>query len=301
MTTSNDVLNTKKGPSTIMRAKFGPGMLLQHEDLEQLNTYTRDLSRLLFRSFFGCGVVCGLTVSVDTDNCGKIIVTVQAGVALNCLGDPIYVPKDVQLNATDGCDPNSPPLDTLYVWLCSCPKCCAPRTPSCGCDEGESKPACTREVDWYEVYVGRKRPECACGCDSSKKPADNTTQTTQPTGAQAPPANPDDHPCKCKCVDPCLPCYKGHYDGTCGCKCEDSNCVILACLNYNQKDKNWTTDHSVRRFIRPVLIRDPKVAEESAKPSPTPSPATPSPAPPSPALSAMVAPTSTSKTVKKYK
>src|ERR1041384_1942492 len=154
MTTPSVVFNTRKGPSTIKRAIFGPGMLLQHEDLEQLNTYTRDLSRLLFRSFFGCGVVCGLTVHADTDNCGKTIVTVDAGVALNCLGDPIYVPNQVKFEATDGCDPTNSPPSPLYVWLCSCPKCCAPRTPSCGCDEGESTPACTREVDWYEIHLG---------------------------------------------------------------------------------------------------------------------------------------------------
>src|SRR6478735_7799404 len=113
MTTSSVVLKSQKGPSTIKRAKFGPGMLLQHEDLEQLNTYTRDLSRLLFRSFFGCGVVCGLTVRAQ-DNCGKTSVTVDAGVALNCLGDPIYVPNPVTFDATDGCDPIHQ-LDKLYV------------------------------------------------------------------------------------------------------------------------------------------------------------------------------------------
>ena len=49
MTSSSVALKTQKGPSTIKRAIFGPGMLLQHEDLEQLNLYTRDLSRLLGR------------------------------------------------------------------------------------------------------------------------------------------------------------------------------------------------------------------------------------------------------------
>src|SRR5262245_35113536 len=163
MNKTNNIVASRKDTSTLTRAKFGPGMLLQHEDLEQLNTYTRDLSRLLFRSFFGCGVVCGLTVSAR-DHCGKTIVTVGAGVALNCLGDPISVPKEVEFDATDGCDPENRP-SPLWVWLCSCPKCCAPRTPSCGCDDGESTPACTREVDWYEIHLGLDRPKCACGCE----------------------------------------------------------------------------------------------------------------------------------------
>ncbi len=264
MNTSSVVPKSYKGPSTIKRAIFGPGMLLQHEDLEQLNLYTRDLSRLLFRSFFGCGVVCGLKVSAQ-DKCGKTSVTVEAGVALNCLGDPIYVPKDVEFDATDGCDPAPP---ALYVWLCSCPKCCAPRTPSCGCDEGGGTPACTREVDWYEIYVGKEKPDCACGCDLPK-PAGDTTPPTDTTGEQVPDApalmgatapgstatKPDDHPCRCADPGP-KSCYYEHYQGKCGCKCEDSNCVVLAKLTHDD-NKKWTTDYTVRRFIRPVLVRDP--------------------------------------------
>src|SRR5215469_6373892 len=93
MSNANGTLASKKDTSTLIRAIFEPGMLLQHEDLDQLNAYTRDLSRLLFRSFFGCGVVCGLVVSADPDPCGKVYVTVDPGLALSCNGDPIYVPK----------------------------------------------------------------------------------------------------------------------------------------------------------------------------------------------------------------
>lgn len=276
MTTPSVVLKTQKGPSTIQRAKFGPGMLLQHEDLEQLNLYTRDLNRLLFRSFFGCGVVCGLTVSA-TDNCGKTMVTVDAGVALGCIGDPIYVPKSVTFAATDGCDPDNPP-SPLWVWLCSCPKCCAPRTASCGCDDGDSAPACTREVDWYEIHLGLEKPECACGCEPLE-PTSNTTQPTEPTGAQVPgaptlmgavysgstTAKPDGHPCQC--ADPDSTCYHDHYQGKCGCKCEDSNCVVLAKLTYDGDKKVWTPDYRVRRFIRPVLVRDPLAVDPAAQSS----------------------------------
>jgi hypothetical protein len=277
MATSSVVLKTQKGPSMIKRAKFGPGMLLQSEDLEQLNLYTRDLSRLLFRSFFGCGVVCGLTVGA-TDNCGKTVVTVGSGVALNCLGDPIYVPKDVRFEATDGCDPDNPTPNPLWVWLCSCPKCCAPRTPSCGCDDGDGTPACTREVDWYEIHLGTEKPECACGCELPKPkdtpPQDQPAPAAEvvagealaPAAAQpAPnaPANPPADPCQC--ADPKSDCYKDHYNGVCGCKCDDSNCVVLALLKYDADDETWTPDYRVRRFIRPVLMRDPIAVDPAAQ------------------------------------
>ena len=52
-------LSSIKGTSTLVRPKFGPGMLLQADDLDSLTTYTRELNRLMFRSLFGCGVVCG--------------------------------------------------------------------------------------------------------------------------------------------------------------------------------------------------------------------------------------------------
>src|SRR6267143_883908 len=96
MNNTNEPVGKTPGLSTLERARFGPGMLLQHEDLELLNTYTRDLSRLLFRSFFGCGVICGLKVTAEP-HCGPVKVTVQPGVALSCAGDPIYVPSAVDV------------------------------------------------------------------------------------------------------------------------------------------------------------------------------------------------------------
>ena len=79
-------------------------MLLQHEDLEQLNVYTRELNRLMFRSLFGCGVVCGLVVGTDV-KCGKVNVTVGSGLALDCQGDPIYVPQPQSIVRRRGVQP----------------------------------------------------------------------------------------------------------------------------------------------------------------------------------------------------
>ena len=98
MSGSNVTINSTKGLSTLVRPRFGPGMLLQHEDLDQLNVYARELNRLMFRSLFGCGVVCGLVVTTDA-KCGPRI-TVDAGLALTCDGDPIYVPKASPLPST---------------------------------------------------------------------------------------------------------------------------------------------------------------------------------------------------------
>src|SRR5437016_376615 len=103
------------GKSTLSTARFAPGMLLQHDDLQTLADFPRQLSRLLFRSLFGCGVVCGLVVEVSLQ-CGKLQIKVHAGVALGCNGDPIQVPSDATLSA-DLEDKDK--LTELWVLLCA--------------------------------------------------------------------------------------------------------------------------------------------------------------------------------------
>jgi hypothetical protein len=247
MNKTKTTIASKKDASTLVRAVFGPGMLLQSDDLEQLNTYTRDLSRLLFRSFFGCGVVCGLLVSV-AGQCGKEYVTVQSGLALDCSGDPIYVPKDEQFALDEYCSPNLP--DHLWVLLCRTQKCCAPRTSMCTCDDDGATSECTRERDCFEIRVVSTLPECICGCPEKRLQSESS----------------------CKCVNPDDPCYKDHYAGKCGCSCEDGSscdctCVVLAELNkQDDPQEPWKVDHGVRRFIRPVLMRDPELEKATDKP-----------------------------------
>ncbi len=265
---TNDRVGIYKGTSTLERARFGPGMLLQHDDLEKLNTYTRDLSRLLFQSFFGCGVVCGLIVTAKED-CGKLRVNVTAGLALACSGDPVYVPTDETFLTDEKLDKE---ITTLWVVLCGTKKCCAPRVATCATDDDEATSDCTREKDTYEIRVLRKRPDCVCGCPEQPKSQNQTNQNSLLPGK----ADEGD----CKCVKPYKPvptCYDKHYDGECGCNCGkctgcDCQCIVLALLNKpTDETLPWKTDHSVRSFKRPVLMRDPQVEREQ---TPTKPPAT---------------------------
>jgi hypothetical protein len=244
MNTTKTTIASTQGCSTLVRARFGPGMLLQHEDLEQLTTYTQELSRLLFRSFFGCGVICGLVVSSDAE-CGKVYVNIGSGVALDCVGNPIYVPKDQRFALDNDCNPDL--AAPLWVILCSSLKCCAPRTSMCSCDDDSATSTCTRERDCFEIRVVSKLPDCVCGCPKPRK----TLQSD------------------CRCVNPADDCYKDHYAGICGCTCSggsscDCNCVVLAVLNQQPDSGEWKADHSVRRFIRPALMRDPEIADTAS-------------------------------------
>jgi hypothetical protein len=254
MATKNLPLGTAVGTGTLMLPQFAPGMLLQSDDLSALGAYSRDLSRLLFRTLFGCGVICGLKVTTLW-KCDKLTVTIDPGVALDCCGDPIQVTTTQHITIDSQCDPTFP--KKLYVVLCEKNKCCAPRPAMCASDNGDSTPVCTREKYGFEITVVRERPDCACGCP-----------------------NPDDLTAdeglldsKCQCANPKLPCYKDHYTGVCGCDCCGSgtdctcncNCVLLASLNYQggQDTTAWAVDHRVRRFVRPVLIQDP-LADQAA-------------------------------------
>lgn len=261
MTTTQDTIHSIKGTSKLVRARFGPGMLLQHEDLEQLNAYTRELSRLMFRSLFGCGVVCGLQVGAEA-KCGKVTVTVSAGLALDCSGDPVYLPRDQTLTFDEDCLRSD--VKSVWVLLCSHTKCCAPRPAVCASDEDETPSVCTRERDGFEIRIVSARPPCICGCPEGYVAGDRASE--------------------CGCVDPSDPCYKDHYLGKCGChggeQCDCAcECILLARLDKPHYGARWPEDHSVRRFIRPVLMRDPLSVTDLGLTAEPPSTTTPEPTP----------------------
>ncbi|HET7058571.1 MAG TPA: hypothetical protein VFI05_07555 [Nitrospiraceae bacterium] len=264
MTANKQPVASKTDTSTLVRPKFGPGMLLQHEDLEQLTGYTRELSRLMFRSLFGCGVICGLVVKVEL-KCGQLRVSIDPGLALECSGDPVYVPKVQQITIDEHCDKNI--TNDLWVVLCGTVKCCAPRASMCAPDDDEMPSICTRERDSFEIRVVSERPKCVCGCPEPKtephaEPGKEMHEMQRKSGETVD---------RYDCVDCSNPCHKHHYAGDCGCHCDDCSdcdckCILLARLRIpHDKKPDWRVDHSVRRFIRPVLMRDPQVAKEKER------------------------------------
>lgn len=231
---------TFRGTSTLMRSVFSPGMLLQHGDLDQLNNYTRDLSRLLFKSLLGCGVICGLKVNATFDKCGRIKITISEGVALSCSGDPIHVSQNEIIWLKEEFDPD---IKAIWVLVRLKVKACAPRSSQC-CEDDDSDTACSREREGYEFKVVSARPEWVCGSpeEDAKTP------------------DPDPKENRYKCADPSLLGYKDHYAGNCSdCDC-DCKYVLLARLDQDTVDNkvSWKAEHGVRRYVRPVLAKDPE-------------------------------------------
>ncbi|MDR5761445.1 hypothetical protein [Caballeronia sp. LZ035] len=300
MSANGKITDPVTGNASLVRPRFSPGLLLRDDDLNQAIDYTRDLSRLLFRTMFGCGVVCGLRVSVQPF-CDGVRLTVGPGVALDCHGDPIHVPQSRTLTLDPACGARKVP-SILWVVLRRTDKSCAPRSSVCSCEDDDTDTTvCTRERDCYEIGVLGERPRCVCGCempsgevsqeesnngggrqlgDDTNDPAADTSMAlrSRAAGGGAPsPVETD-----CRCADPASACYKDHYDGLCACDCCDctNQWVVLALAQATQIDKktsngatadpaarNWRIDHRVRRFVRPVLMRDP-VAWEEQHPQP---------------------------------
>ena len=65
MNANANIVDQVTGSSTLVRPRFSPGLLLRDDDLKVGVDYTRELSRLMFRSLFGCGVICGLKVEAS--------------------------------------------------------------------------------------------------------------------------------------------------------------------------------------------------------------------------------------------
>lgn len=272
MTANTRYVALAKDLSTLVRPRFGPGMLLQHDDLEQLSLYTRELSRLMFRTLFGCGVMCGLVVKVEPPKCGKVYVVVTDGVGLDCAGDPVYVPKTQRFAIDEKCEKQ--PTGTLWVVLCRTEKCCAPRTAPCPPDNDEAPATCTRERDGFEIRVVSTQPECVCGCPEGLVEHDPPSSGDSPGVVEIsnPPNGTTIQPEDCRCANPNRRCYRDHYDGKCGCHCDDCSdcdcrCILLARLINDSKTEKqpWKVDHSVRRFVRPVLMRDPEIERDKAR------------------------------------
>ncbi|HMN44652.1 MAG TPA: hypothetical protein PKE27_08775 [Povalibacter sp.] len=273
-------MNTKKllahkdGVATLVRPLYAPGLLLEDTDLTTAVDYTRNALQLAMRSLFGCGVICGLEIS------GKYIcerrqvqIIVSAGVALDCSGNLIHVPKDVTLLYDPKCDTMKPEL-----WVEVCYSTCESKPGSTACSEEDSLTTVNRRSrDAYAIRVWESRPKCACACPSqdtrNPDPDPNdccggvtvtTTvetsccgqeQTATTTTTTAPPASaPVGTQQQQQIPLPVCACYEDHNNGKCGCDC-GGDCVLLGVLKIpSDQSEQWQADRTARRFVRPMLL-----------------------------------------------
>lgn len=261
-------LNVAKGTGTLVRPQYAPGLLLEDEDLTSAVDYTRNSMRLMFRSLFGCGVICGLKVSAEFP-CGihRVRVTVASGVALDCSGNPIEVRDATPVEYDWGC---ATVAGTLWVAVCYVDRCCMPTDVGCSDDESSTK-VFRRSLDGYEIRIFECMPECVCSCEKLKERVTTQdpsaccdehatgTPTTPSPAAVSVPGTPvstntvGSGTADSRADDPCN-CYKAHNCSECACDCGCS-CVVVGKINVVDVAKGtYNVDYSPVRHIRPMLI-----------------------------------------------
>ena len=268
-----------QGKSSLQRPNYASGLLLEDEDLSAAVAYTRGAMRLMLRSLFGCGVVCGLKVTAELICHGSVLkYTVAKGVALDCAGDLIHVTEERSCELDPDCAPFDP---TLYVTLCYTETTCRPRDISCSPGD-DAQIVQTRIQEGWEIKLSKTQPPCACSCLPAPPPGTlppgslsdcgcgggNPAAVEERRRAEAlanAPASPTEQGAAAETPKDNCACYKGHNDGVCECVC-NCTCVLIAVidttkvLNAAAADADPTVprqldvDSSMRRLNRPVLV-----------------------------------------------
>jgi hypothetical protein len=273
MSTAKELIEAKKGTSTLVRPRFSPGLLLQDSDLNSAVDYGRTLTQLLLRNLFGCGVICGYEVSGSVDTCNQLQVTVGRGLALDCVGNPIELATSQTLKVSSKCAPDLP----CEIWVVIRARECSssPREVSCSPEDGTTGTVCTRVCDGYEIRLVTELPECVCGCyrketDKSpegccdEKPALSREQSEAQERLRRrlkPWEECDDEEKRQRLREMeqgTHRCDRDHRLGVCNCAC-CCDWVLLARLLCCEKDdaaRKYCVDHTVRRYIRPMLAPD---------------------------------------------
>jgi len=253
-----------QGTGTLVQPLFSRGLLLEDDDLTAGVTYTRDLVRLMFRSLFGCGVICGLEVTAAPDcHNSRIKVTVTKGLGLDCFGNPIEVRRDETLTYDPECKPFA---QKLWVLACYREKPCRPKDASCAVDE-ESEVVQTRAHGGYELTLVTARPKCACSCEppevvsgSSDDCCGDAADDDNENEHDEDDDNDNDNDASAYCE-----CYRKHYEFKCDCDC-GCKCIVIGKIDVvlsGEELKDAPVDSSVVRHIRPALIGYEKCREAS--------------------------------------
>ena len=85
-------MNAKDGEGALKRVNYYMGQLLTVEDFKQEQKYHIEKHRRHNRCLHGCGIVCGLEVSVEEN-----MICVSPGFALDCMGNEICVYQAAKL------------------------------------------------------------------------------------------------------------------------------------------------------------------------------------------------------------
>jgi hypothetical protein len=171
---------------------FHDGMVVTADDLETAARYPVSLLQSVLRSYFGCGVVCGLELTPVTKPMAEYpwVVRVACGLALDCQGFPIELTCPVELDFTpDPCAPGDLPSE-VFIALRRITSS-EPTNEPCHCSEHQTDDDCSRVRDRALVKAFTKEqllklPGGMCGQhaeqDQNSKKCANAPDKLVPVG-----------------------------------------------------------------------------------------------------------------------
>jgi hypothetical protein len=252
-------------------ARFTDGMIVTAEDLTVATRYPIELMQVLIRAYFGCGVVCGLSLGQDSrigrrasgaPDCRPENATYTAeiatGVALDCAGYPLEVCGPVRIDLTpDPCAKPGPIVGeetrTLHVAIRRAQKAdSAGQQGGCGCDCSEGggcndrDAQCSRLRDHVEIGVFEELPEDACRRTEEQGVVDAVGHEGRPS--------------LCACLTQCPHCH-----------CCGDNWVALGSVTIDK----WGiiekgVAHDTRRYVKPLECVCTREETDVASPAPPP-------------------------------
>jgi hypothetical protein len=247
-------LPEKVKPTTIASVKFRDGMIVTADDLDAAMRYPASLLHTVLRSYFGCGVVCGLGLRVKkpVDKRPSWVVCVDPGLAIDCEGYPIELCASVELDLSPEACACEPPPEHVCIAVRRVTSEEASQD-ACSCDVDAPHFDCRRIRDHVVVKAFSEGEfDALPGTVCRRTPADEGTGC-RPTPADE--GNPKDQPknddtgssdqswsdALCDTLTACTMC-------TCG-ECW----ILLGCVTLKE-DKGiiGPPDTTDRRWVKPI-------------------------------------------------
>ena len=229
-------MKEKRVVTPIERVRFTDGMIVTADDLDTAMHYPTALLKTVLRSYFGCGVVCGLRLEKDprAGDGDTYVLCVGAGVAFDCHGYPVELCGGIKLDLTpDPCVVDETP--ELYIAIRRATVDEAPHDP-CTCDTHDPRFQCSRirDVVVVKAFAEIDATFCAteesttasaeCGCGGGTGDGGSSQPTIEGL---------------CHCLKACE---------TCDCSAE--SWIVLG--KVTRGDNGISVDHSRRRYVKPI-------------------------------------------------
>lgn len=245
-------------PTGIESVKFNDGMIVTAEDLDAAMRYPASMLHTVLRSYFGCGVVCGLELKVK-EAPGKRpnwVVCLERGVAIDCQGYPIELcaPIEIDLSPPEcACEP--PPAEICIAIKRTTSDEAAPDL--CGCDLDGPHYECRRVQDHIMIKAFSAAEFEALPSTCRRETVDDRIKDKAKKGDDDV-KDRSDRWSRCSCLTECPPR-----------DCDDC-WILLGCVDIHQdppeKDNrregiDGDPDSSGRRWVKPTECQcGPKAA-----------------------------------------